>query len=78
MSWHSERQSSLVLDSPSDVGVRSHFCLQSETDLRNLGSFLVPETSLLSLGFCPGTFGDLPVKKIVSFAASSASAGCVL
>ena len=41
------------------------FTLQSDTDRRKFGSFLVPLTSSFSLGFCPGTMGAQPVFQMV-------------
>lgn len=59
--------------------------LQSATDRRKFGSFLVPLMSSLSLGFCPGTMGARPVFQIVyspppeeEEEAAAAAAGSVL
>lgn len=53
---------------PSGPGDCSHLTLQSDMDLKKLGSFLVPFVSPLSFGFWPGTIGALPVLKMVSSA----------
>jgi hypothetical protein len=45
--------------------VFSHLPLQSDTERKKFGSFLVPLTSSLSFGFCPGTMGARPVFHIV-------------
>eukprot|EP00581_Thalassiosira_minuscula_P002838 CAMPEP_0183736922 /NCGR_PEP_ID=MMETSP0737-20130205/50619_1 /TAXON_ID=385413 /ORGANISM="Thalassiosira miniscula, Strain CCMP1093" /LENGTH=107 /DNA_ID=CAMNT_0025971067 /DNA_START=214 /DNA_END=534 /DNA_ORIENTATION=+ len=74
ISWHSSKHSELVLANPSGPGLFSHLALQSDTERKNAGSFLVPLTSPLSFGFCPGTMGARPVFQMVS--PSAASADC--
>jgi len=73
ISWQSERQSSLDLARPSGPLVLSHFPLQSDIDLRKLGSLFVPLVSLLSFSFSPGTFGAFPVRYLVDLSLLSAA-----
>jgi hypothetical protein len=49
--------------------------LQSERDLKKLGSRLVSFVSDLSFGFSPGIFGAFPVNHVVVLPPSAATAG---
>lgn len=71
MSWQSDKHSSFDLANPSDPVEFSHWLLQFEILRRKLASFLVPDVSFLSFGFCPGTMGVFPLFHIVgSFSAA--------
>lgn len=60
ISWHSDRQSSLDLARPSGPSLFWHWLLQSETDLKKSGSFLVPLGLSDFFRVSPGAKGDFP------------------